>query len=198
VSAAPRSIDTRYTVETAEGARLQLTVAGPVVRGVAWAIDATIRMVVFYGITMAFLTSLASRFAFDDSNGGWLTGVGLLLLLYFALSWLYPIIFEATTGTTPGKRAFRLIVVHDNATPITLGGSVIRNLLRAVDFLPVMYFLGFATCLTDNRFRRLGDLAAGTLVVYRDSTDMKIASFSHPTSAAPPNGNNCRQIGNAN
>jgi len=181
LSAVTPSIDTRHTVETAEGARLQLTVAGPVVRGIAWSIDALIRGVTFYAFAMVLLfssiSSVDSQYVF-----------GVLLLAYFAISWLYPMLFEATTGTTPGKRIFRLIVVHDNATPLTVGGSVVRNLLRAVDFLPMMYFIGLTSCVMDNRFRRLGDLAAGTLVVYRDSADATTSSFTHKQSTAPPNG----------
>jgi len=140
-------------VETAEGARLQLTVAGPIVRGLAWCIDALIRGIAFY----AFII-VAAFSGFNDGDPEFI--IGMLFLIYFAISWLYPMLFEATTGTTPGKRIFRLTVVHDN----------------------------LSSCIIDSRFRRLGDLAAGTLVVYRDRTDSSASSFSHPESAAPPNG----------
>ena len=67
---------------------------------------------------------------------------------------------------TPGKRAMGLAVVADDGTPVTAAASLIRNLLRAVDFLPIAYGTGLVCMLIDRNFRRLGDLAAGTLVVH--------------------------------
>jgi hypothetical protein len=69
-------------------------------------------------------------------------------------------------GATPGKRACHLRVLHDDGTPIGWRASVVRNTLRAVDFLPVMYGFGLIACICNRDFKRLGDLAAGTLVVY--------------------------------
>ena len=185
MNSAAVTIDTRHTVETAEGARLQVTVAGPIVRGLAWLIDLLIRIFVFYVVFVVVFSTIASSFH-DGSATGYL--VGLLLLGYFITSWLYTIVFEATLSTTPGKRVFNLIVVHDNATPLSVGGSIIRNLLRFVDFLPFLYLLGLVTALCDTRFRRLGDLAAGTLVIYKDKDEFQGNAFSHHSSSAPPNG----------
>ncbi len=184
LSTAIKTIDTRHTVETAEGARLHLTVAGPVVRGLAWSIDFLIRLAIFFALLMLLATMMAG---FADANSAGYIG-GIVLLAFFLISTLYTVVFEAATGTTPGKRVFKLTVVHDNATPLSLGGSVIRNLLRIVDILPTMYFLGLITTLVDNRFRRLGDLAAGSLVIYQDSKAEVASSFSHTNSSAPPNG----------
>ncbi|MCU7813488.1 MAG: RDD family protein, partial [Candidatus Thiodiazotropha sp. (ex Notomyrtea botanica)] len=58
----------------------------------------------------------------------------------------------------------------DNGTPVTPAASVIRNLLRTADFLPFLYATGLVTMLINREFKRLGDLAAGTLVVYRDES----------------------------
>ena len=63
--------------------------------------------------------------------------MGIVLIVQFALAWLYTTLFEALTGTTPGKRLYRLWVVHDNATPLSAAGSIIRNFLRAVEFFAV-------------------------------------------------------------
>ena len=186
MSAHTRAIDTRHIVETAEGARLQLTVAGPVVRGLAWSIDFAIRAVLFFAL-LIMLGSVATVAAIrQNDNASFI--VGIALLVYFGISSLYYIVFETSTGSTPGKRVFKLIVVHDNATPLSFGGSVIRNLLRSADILPMMYMFGLITTLCDNRFRRLGDLAAGTLVVYKDSKPDLGKGFAHPQAAAPPNG----------
>ena len=168
---------------------MHLTAAGPVVRGIAWSVDLAIRTIIFYAVILFLGATLASSSSFLDEDldktGRFFTGV--VFLLYFIIGNLYNIIFEAVFSTTPGKRIFNLIVVHDNATPLTVGGSIVRNLLRIIDFLPFMYIIGLVTSLTDNRFRRLGDLAAGSLVIYKESSRQTISAFTHDRSAAPPN-----------
>jgi len=96
------------------------------------------------------------------------TGVGIWLIGWFVVDWLYPVLFEVLQdGRTPGKRAMGLRVVHDDLSPIGWNASLIRNLLRTVDFLPAGYVLGLTSMCMTPAFQRLGDLAAGTLVIYR-------------------------------
>jgi uncharacterized RDD family membrane protein YckC len=150
-------LDTIYTAETPEGIALSLRPAGVVSRCLAWTIDFGIRLGLFF---VAALT------------GGALGGMGtaFLLITYFALEWFYPVAFElAPGGATPGKRMMGLHVVMDSGLPVTPAASIIRNLLRAADFLPAFYGLGTASMLLRPDFKRLGDLAAGTLVVYSDT-----------------------------
>jgi uncharacterized RDD family membrane protein YckC len=147
-------IDTLRVHETPEGVDLELRVAGPVVRAAALAIDSLIRFVLYLAlIPLLALSGL---------------GLGLLLLGLFLLEWFYPVFFELRGGATPGKRAMGLRVVHDDGTPVGAVASVIRNLLRVADFLPLFYAAGLVSCLADRDFRRLGDLAAGTLVVHSE------------------------------
>ena len=134
---------------------LQLKLAGPVVRACAWSIDAAIRMVLYSAIGMLF--------AFF---GG--VGTAIILIGFFLVEWFYPVIFEIYRGATPGKKAMGIIVVHDNGTPISVPASLIRNLLRVADLFPVLYGAGLLTMLGNRRFQRLGDLVAGTLVIYRE------------------------------
>lgn len=131
---------------------IELRTAGPVVRAVALAIDTLIKG--------ALYLALAPFLAFSG------LGVGLALLGAFLLEWFYPVLFEVLRGATPGKRAMGLMVVQDDGTPVGAAASVIRNLLRVVDFLPLFYGAGLVSTLVDRDFRRLGDLAAGTLVVH--------------------------------
>jgi len=148
------TLETRMAVETPEGVELLLTPAGPGARFLAFLIDALIRFFI--------LASLGLLFAFLE-----LLGQGLYFLAIFLLEWFYPVLFEVyRQGATPGKRALQLRVLHDNGTPVTFGGSMVRNLLRVVDFLPLFYVTGLVAMLMNRRFKRLGDLAAGTLVVY--------------------------------
>ena len=83
------------------------------------------------------------------------------------LEWFYPVIFELTlSGATPGKRVFGLKVVMDNGLPITPAASITRNLLRTADFLPFFYGFAIVSMLTRRDCKRLGDIAAATMVVH--------------------------------
>ncbi|AKH20562.1 RDD family protein [Sedimenticola thiotaurini] len=147
-------LDTIRSYETPEGVALSLRLAGPVVRSCAWAIDMLIRAGLYLAIAIPF-----------SFLGG--LGFGLSLVLFFLIEWFYPVLFEMRQGATPGKKAMGLEVIQDNGTPVSWSASLIRNLLRAADFLPFLYAAGLVSMLLNRNFQRLGDLAAGTLVVYR-------------------------------
>jgi uncharacterized RDD family membrane protein YckC len=86
--------------------------------------------------------------------------------LAFVLHWGYHVYFETRhQGRSPGKRAMGLRVVDGRGLPITAEQSFVRNIVRALDFLPVFYGVGGLFCLLDPDGRRLGDIAADTLVV---------------------------------
>ncbi|HEX2198597.1 MAG TPA: RDD family protein [Burkholderiales bacterium] len=148
-------LDTTRRVATPEGIELTLHLAGPVPRAMAWAIDLAIRL--------AFLMAVGTVvLQFGQA------GIGMLLLAAFFVEWLLPAWFEATwRGQTPGKRAMGLAVLNDDGTPVRWPGALTRNLLRAVDFLPFLYGIGLLAMLLSRDFKRLGDLAAGTVVVYQ-------------------------------
>jgi hypothetical protein len=98
------------------------------------------------------------------------TGVGLILLISFLLEWFYPVFFEVhRQGQTPGKKQMKLTVVNDDLTPVNFGTSLIRNLLRFTDFFPVFYLGGLLCMVVSSRFQRMGDLAAGTIVIHQES-----------------------------
>jgi uncharacterized RDD family membrane protein YckC len=124
---------------------------------VAWAIDLAIR----FGIYLLLSIALGPT--------GRL-GVGVAMIAVFLLEWLYPVLFETfRDGATPGKLTLGLRVLHDDGTPVRLAASMVRNLVRFVDFLPLLYGFGLVTLVLDRDFRRLGDRAAGTIVVHRES-----------------------------
>ena len=153
-------LDTLRQVETPEGVALHLRCAGPVPRALAWALDFLIRMA---GVIAAEMFMLLGE-----------AGVGIALVLIFLIFWGYPIFFEVfRDGQTPGKRTFGLKVVNDNGTPVTWVPSVVRNLLRTADMLPAMYGAGVASSLVDPACRRLGDLVAGTVVVYAEGAPVR-------------------------
>lgn len=148
-------LDTRYRVEIPGGINLEAQVVGPIPRFFAFAIDLAIR-----GIVIFVLSILSIPF------GSFGLGGGFFLIFLFAIEWLYPVLFEVyMRGQTPGKRLLGISVINDDLSPVTLGTSMVRNLLRTVDFLPLFYLAGLVTMLSNRRFQRLGDMAAGTLVI---------------------------------
>jgi uncharacterized RDD family membrane protein YckC len=167
-------LDTTVDVETPEHIRFRYRAAGPARRAVAYLLDLLIR-----GAVAFVLLLIAGVVALGSGSKG---SVGLAFLLLFAIEWAYYVLFETLWGgRTLGKRVTNLRVVREGGYPITFLDSVLRNLLRAADFLPFGYALGLFVMGRDARFRRLGDLVGGTLVVVEEVT--RVAA---PLEIAPP------------
>ena len=96
---------------------------------------------------------------------------GVTLALTFVITWGYHLYFEVRRqGQSPGKKLCGLRVVDRRGLPITFQQSFVRNIVRVLDFAPVFYGVGALACLFDRHGRRLGDLAADTLVVQEHRT----------------------------
>lgn len=148
-------IQTQLEVETPESIDLQATPAGVGPRAIAYSIDFLIRIVA--QIILGIIFALAG-----------MAGIGIWLVCAFLLEWFYPVFFEVLKkGQTPGKKQMGIAVVNDDLTPIAWGTSIVRNLLRFADLLPAFFFFGLVSILLTKKYQRLGDLVAGTLVVYR-------------------------------
>ena len=146
-------------IATPEMVTFQYAVAGPGSRFLAQIVDHVILLV---AIVIAVIAAGAIGSLTADAR--WGTAVGLLLV--YVLVFGYFILLEAIwNGQTPGKRIFQLRVVADAGEPPRLHQIVIRNLVRIVDYLPVFYGVGLVTMFIQGRGKRLGDLAAGTVVV---------------------------------
>lgn len=147
-------LDTVVAAETPEGILLELRPAGLTARFYAFALDGVIRLSILY--SAAVITTMM---------GG--LGMAFWLILFFGLEWFYPVMFELVwSGATPGKRAFALKVVMDNGLPVTPAASLTRNLLRTADFLPFCYGFAIVSMLVRRDCKRLGDIAAATMVVH--------------------------------
>ncbi|PCK08648.1 MAG: hypothetical protein COA42_08215 [Alteromonadaceae bacterium] len=158
-----QTFDTDVKVETPESIDLHARAAGPVPRMLAYTIDALWRY-----LGLAIVLMLIS-FMGD-------AGIGLFLLISFLAEWFYPVLFEVfRDGQTPGKKCMDLTVVNDNLTPVTLGTSLTRNLLLAADFFPAFFVSGIICMTLTGRFQRLGDLAAGSLVVYKNTQERTLS-----------------------
>lgn len=166
-------LDTSRHFETPEGITLGLAVAGPVVRAQAWLVDAAIRVLIY-------IACFYTLFLLGN------TGAGLFSITVFLMEWFYPVLFEVLNdGATPGKKMFDIKVINDNGTPVRWSASIVRNLLRTVDFLPVFYGVGLCCTLLNRDFKRLGDMAADTLVIYNPPQQQE-PELPPATATAPP------------
>jgi len=165
-------LDDAYDLRTPEQIDLQYDLAGLGSRFMAMAIDTLIQvvlvmaLVVVFGVVAALLTFSLRDLIGQSGAFAAIAGIALVVLLIFALNWGYFIFFELVwNGQTPGKRAVGVRVLTARGEPVTLVHSLVRNLLRLVDALPSAYMIGAVTMLVTPRSQRLGDLAAGTIVV---------------------------------
>jgi len=147
-----------HRIVTPEGVAVDLPLAGVGSRGAAVAIDLVIKTLALLGLALAV----------DQSTGGasFALRLAVVIVAAFLLVFGYDIAFEAfNRGRTPGKMFLRLRVVREEGQPIGFLASTIRTLLRIVDFLPAGYLVGIVSILVTRRAQRLGDLAAGTIVL---------------------------------
>src|ERR1022692_1223823 len=144
-------------IETPEGVVFSLRLASPVLRALAWGVDALV-------LAAAATVIEKSVRVFAMLGTDWATA--LTVFLYFAASMAYAMIFEwYWRGQTLGKRLFGLRVVDAQGLRLRPAQVVLRNLLRAIDFLPAAYLVGVTACLLSRKGQRLGDLAANTVVL---------------------------------
>ena len=180
-------LDTLVEIETPEHIVFRHRVAGPARRLVAHVLD----LIICYGavfviaLIIIFATASGGRASSDDEDaigGGLKAGLGIIFIVLFAAQWGYFFVFEAWSGRTPGKRALGLRVLTVQGRPIGVAAAALRNLVRAADALPVGYLLGVLVMTMSDRFQRLGDLVAGTLVVVERS-NLRVA---RPLVLSPP------------
>lgn len=176
--------DEFLNIDTPENVVFGYEVVGIGSRFLAALIDTTIIGLLLVAANAILIFVLLG--GFDSPSLGNSFVLALLSLISFAFFWGYYIFFEMRwNGSSPGKRQVGIRVIRADGTPITLAESVIRNLVRLVDFLPGAYGLGLVTMFIDNKARRLGDLAANTLVV-REQTAVSLESLSQATTSTNP------------
>jgi uncharacterized RDD family membrane protein YckC len=172
-------------VHTPENVAVSYDLAGVGSRFLAAFVDLCVQAVLL-GVLWFALASAAGlvasagllrELASADLAGAAIWLAALFLLANFLLLWGYYAAFELLwNGQTPGKRLFQLRVMRESGYPVGPLDSLIRNLVRVIDFLPAFYGIGVLTMLIDSRSRRLGDLAAGTIVV-RERSDLRVADL---------------------
>lgn len=165
-------------IATPERVAFEYEIAGIGSRFLAQLVDG---LILFAIAVVILIGAIAIGVIFNSAQVAILFG----LILGFILFAGYFLISEAVmSGQTLGKRAARLRVVGDQGQPITVGQAATRNLIRIVDFLPVFYGVGIITLFVNGRGKRLGDFAAGTLVV-RDRQRISLHDLASAPSTQP-------------
>ncbi len=165
-------------IQTPENVAFGYQVAGLGSRFVATLLDTllVVLLQIVVVIVMALVIAALGESKAADQLSGWVIAIfGVILSIFY---WGYYVFFEMLwNGQSPGKRWMSLRVIRTDGTPVTLSEVLIRNLVRIVDFLPAFYGVGIITMFIDKQSRRLGDLAAGTLVV-QDRAPITIQELS--------------------
>ena len=158
----------KLTIHTPEQIALEFTLAGAGSRFLALAIDTILQLIVAAAILLLVAAGAWLRLFGVASAGTWMQAAGVIFgfLVYYG----YFAFFEAIwTGQTPGKRIVGLRVISLSGRPILPFDAILRNLLRIVDQIPGIYAVGIMSILLTARSQRLGDLAAGTVVVVEET-----------------------------
>ena len=175
-------LDTNYSVETPEGVHIEMSLAGPFPRGIAWAIDFAIRLA--FAVIITIILAIAGAFV---SVEGIFAAQGIAFIIIFLLEWFYPVLFEVLRqGRTPGKQIMGLAVIAADGTPVSWRQSILRNFLRVADLIPFTYTIGFIAMLCNRRFQRLGDMVADTLVIYPKASFHLSQTFDEMKPEPPP------------
>jgi len=155
------SFEDQLHIATPEGVDLELTLAGLGSRIAAAVLDQLIKSVASIGLLLLF-----ALFASTIRGIAVAIAAGVLIFSVFALQFAYDVLFEVLGGgKTVGKRAAGTRVILASGAPVDFRSSTIRNLLRLVDSTLTGNVLGVVMILATSKHQRLGDLAAGTVVI---------------------------------
>jgi uncharacterized RDD family membrane protein YckC len=183
------SYSDQLNIDTPEQVELQFSIAGVGSRFVAALVDYVIQTVCFFLEVLFFALFVSSGANAEelDALGKWF--IAILIFLNFAFFTGYFALFEAYwRGQTPGKKLMKLRVIKDSGRQITFFESLTRNLIRIVDYLPGMYLVGVVAMLCNKANKRLGDLAAGTIVVHERLDEQSVLLQTNTRLITPAGG----------
>ena len=178
-------LDQDYTIDTPENVSFTYDIAGIGNRFIGALIDTIFVACLLLLLNILLFVILSwggSSFPediFDNESASWFKGltIALYILLQFVIFWGYYTLFEYLwNGQTPGKRLVKIRVLRLDGNPIGFVEAILRNLVRPIDFLPSGYGLGLVVMFCNEKTRRLGDWAAGTVVV-RMRADLSLDSL---------------------
>lgn len=175
-----------YTIDTPENVTFGYDVAGIGSRAIGAAVDTVIIFILLVTLDVLLFMAVAAAGGEEvfwlglESNSNWVVGltVALYALFQFLIYAGYYIFFEMLwNGRTPGKRFAHTRAVRLDGEPAGFMEVAVRNLVRLVDFMPIAYGVGVLVMLLNEKSRRLGDYAAGTIVV-RDDSGIQLSSLA--------------------
>jgi uncharacterized RDD family membrane protein YckC len=169
-------MEERYNVATPENVSFTYDIAGIGSRFMAALVDVLIYFVMAVALALIFSQVVQRIEEADPTLASTLTAI--YFVVSFALYWVYYIVFELVWGgQSPGKRLVKLRVVRLDGTPASAVQIIIRNVGRLVDIFPGFYAVGLTVMFLNDQSRRLGDFAAGTLVV-RENAKLSLQQLS--------------------
>ena len=182
-------VDDRIGVITPEAVEFTFDLSGLASRVFALLVDIIIQAVAVLAVIVV-LTLFAVTVNFQ---GGFSFGTIIMFIAVFLFEWGYFIFFELVwNGRSPGKRLMGCRVIRDGGLPVNFTASFIRNLIRPIDYFLSALMIGFFIVFASPTYKRLGDMAAGTLVIVERRmtlvellTDRRVGAF-RPTQ--PPLG----------
>jgi uncharacterized RDD family membrane protein YckC len=168
-------MDEQLRIAGLTGVELKLDIAGAGSRSYAFVIDWHIRLLLalaWFFVWFVLLPSVGLALPSIHSFANALRSIAVLpaILIYF---FYHPVLELLMRGRTPGKRMAGVRIVTRNGGTPSAGSLIIRNLFRLIDSLPTLYLIGLVTCLLTEQRVRIGDLAAGTLLVLDDPTSTR-------------------------
>ena len=167
----------QLSIETPELVAIDMPVAGIGSRFVAILVDYLIWTVAIIAIVVVIALVDPGLYSFSKVGEKWATAISIAIP--FLLFWGYFTLFEAFwDGRTPGKRIAKIRVIQRSGRGIGLFESMTRNLLRVVDQFPFIYAVGVVSIFLTRDHQRLGDLAAGTLVIHDRENLAELSSTS--------------------
>jgi uncharacterized RDD family membrane protein YckC len=185
-------------IRTPENIELSYALAGPSSRAAAYFLDLLIMSLVGQLVVNLLVAAFAALFsALGPDSQLWVSAI--VGLVGFALYNGYFILLEwLLNGQTPGKRLLHIRVIKQGGYALRFFDTLLRNLLRVIDFLPLFYGVGLTSLLLTRDSQRIGDLVAGTLVVYQETIEtdsllpdlpgpeeIEVALESEPLAAIP-------------
>ncbi len=192
-----------HRVEVPEHVEIGFTLAGFGSRFIAYLIDLSIMFIIvafLFGAMLAIFILLQQRMyeQFVENPSPSMEGalyallISLFGLALFIVSWFYFLLFEMLwDGRSPGKRAVGIRVIRDEGSKISFTTSLLRNLMRVADWLPAFYLVGIVAMFVGRKWKRLGDIVAGTIVVKEEKVQWVPARSIPP----PPPGQRPEGIG---
>jgi uncharacterized RDD family membrane protein YckC len=174
----------QLSIDTPEQVSIRFPVAGLGSRFLAILTDSIVQVIAYAILVLVFVLIASSA---PKTSGGALSHTGEkwlvagIILFHFLMYWGYFALFETFwNGQTPGKRLCKVRVIQQSGRQITFFEALTRNLLRVIDLLPGCYLIGVITMLCNHQHQRLGDLAAGTIVIHERPTEQPLWGGNGP------------------